>query len=706
MATPCTPNTADSLRLKRSFSEITDWQETSLKFNKHSTIYEMDRSASTMTESRPEERLPAIQTQPSLLTSLPSFMSVFGGDEKMGTRQNMFSDGQLCSRTAGQTLQASQTDYLPPLPPFLHRGSESSINSGSADSSPTTTVSTLDSSSITDPSPSSSPESPIAIVPLSAFRSMAMGDSPSDETGLGHLSNLSGSTPESPAKKFRNTKNLSLNLSSLCPGSRPSHLMPTSVKTSSFLEPQQKRTLTEYPSPSFIVPPKPVRRRSNIGLTIQTPAYNTTTFAAASQSALVPPTPSISKPSGLHHVQSSPSLPIMSPAVGPAGGMQLPAVNEAKPLPMGRLPTSRSTSSLASDDSIREQQARDYRDDIYYEPPLSQEAKSPTYPQGPVCIYEPNIYLYFEPTAPEASQFDVVINVAREVRNPFVLSNPISQPTSPKSTRNTSSRSPAASEHSEPQTAISTASFKTAFDMIPTTCVQPPSPQTPRPASAKKNPEYMHFPWDHHSDIVDDMLSLCALIEDRAVRRGLRVLVHCQCGVSRSATLIVAYGLYRNPRLSVQEAYDAVKERSRWIGPNMSLIYQLSEFRTKVAQMAGEIPNTPALFSPRAATFTENPFHQCMNPAGDLAMSSIFDGMGNDPRSLASPTTFLKGKNDPRSPVHRGEAPITRSLWDVLERDVHGNLTPSEIQRTRSNEIENGERESSSFRYLREAILT
>jgi tyrosine-protein phosphatase len=83
-----------------------------------------------------------------------------------------------------------------------------------------------------------------------------------------------------------------------------------------------------------------------------------------------------------------------------------------------------------------------------------------------------------------------------------------------------------------------------------------------------KDPEYIHIPWEHNSDIVPDLLRLCKLIDER-VNQGKKVLVHCQCGVSRSASLVVAYGLYKDPSLSVQEAYDAVKAKSKWIGPNM-----------------------------------------------------------------------------------------------------------------------------------------
>ncbi|KAF2433210.1 DSPc-domain-containing protein, partial [Tothia fuscella] len=159
--------------------------------------------------------------------------------------------------------------------------------------------------------------------------------------------------------------------------------------------------------------------------------------------------------------------------------------------------------------------------------PQSQEEKPDSYPNGPIRIYESGVDLYFEPTAEVASGYDVIMNVASEVKNPFLVA---SQPSS-------------------------------NFGIL------------------TEDPEYIHIPWEHNTDIVPDLYGLVKLIDDR-VKQGKKVLVHCQCGVSRSASLIVAYGLYKNPGVSVQEAYDAVKKRSKWIGPNMNLIMQLQEFRS------------------------------------------------------------------------------------------------------------------------------
>ncbi|KAL1264827.1 hypothetical protein QQF64_005182 [Cirrhinus molitorella] len=52
-----------------------------------------------------------------------------------------------------------------------------------------------------------------------------------------------------------------------------------------------------------------------------------------------------------------------------------------------------------------------------------------------------------------------------------------------------------------------------------------------------------------------------------------RVLVHCAVGVSRSASLVVAY-LMIHQHLSLLDAIKAVKQR-RWIFPNRGFLKQL-----------------------------------------------------------------------------------------------------------------------------------
>ncbi|KAL9001889.1 MAG: hypothetical protein Q9188_005149 [Gyalolechia gomerana] len=467
----------------------------------------------------------------------------------------------------------------------------------SVESSPTTTVSTMD-SAITEPSPGSSPQSATSLLPMSSFKSLstssiATATTPdSANSPASPFSTLPGlNRADSPNKKMRNMKNLSVNTTaSTRPiAQHPKLALRTNPNNSS------NHAFSAPPTPSFIVPPKPPRKRpSNLGLTISTPDSGASTQASDNTVQAVPPTPADPQQRTIRYLQTASTMAmISSPTLAPEGGMRLPPFGNAS-IPnrtsKGRPPLSLSRhSSIDSQASpVKVQMLEHVQEEPDYDLPLSREAKSPAYPQGPICIYDPHVYLYLEPSDTEASEFDVVLNVAREVKNPFLAATEnilgSSLDTSQRTSEPVIKALPSRDSISEPPSAVE-APFSSTFDSIPDEGHRSAS-STPKASKAK--PEYIHVPWDHNTNLVNDLLSLCELI-DRRVHDGKRVLIHCQCGVSRSASLVVAYGLYKDPQLSVQEAYDAVKSRSRWIGPNMNLIYQLNEFRGKLLKRT--VPN-------------------------------------------------------------------------------------------------------------------
>ena len=56
-----------------------------------------------------------------------------------------------------------------------------------------------------------------------------------------------------------------------------------------------------------------------------------------------------------------------------------------------------------------------------------------------------------------------------------------------------------------------------------------------------------------------------------------KVLVHCRAGMSRSATMCIAY-LIKHNHWSMDKAYEFVKSRRPQIAPNFSFMVQMIEF--------------------------------------------------------------------------------------------------------------------------------
>ncbi|OAD05062.1 hypothetical protein MUCCIDRAFT_171046, partial [Mucor lusitanicus CBS 277.49] len=89
------------------------------------------------------------------------------------------------------------------------------------------------------------------------------------------------------------------------------------------------------------------------------------------------------------------------------------------------------------------------------------------------------------------------------------------------------------------------------------------------------------LPWQHNQDNLAVELSKAIDIIDRARNAGQTILVHCQCGVARSATVIIAY-IMKTYSMPMQDAYNHVKHLAPPISPNLGLLFQLREFEQKI----------------------------------------------------------------------------------------------------------------------------
>lgn len=504
--------------------------------------------------------LPSIPPSPSMpvhiasssgmSTPYPSFMSVYGTDDFTSHERDHAADvarkdpiapiGQLNINSPNYNHNQRSLPY-----PIYHRGSVTSIaTTASSASSPATNHS---SPLFSDPSPSSSPESASSShAPSSPFRNIMQNSTHGQEQGTDSADQQTQhKRSESPN---RNVKGLSLNMNTTF-SIRPATSHGAESRVNTFSAPG-----------SPLKEPLRSARKKPTNLTIRTPGFNQLAFPRG-PAGDVPPTPS-SRPM-LPTLQSSPALSsLQTPTTSSSGGLHLslPSFSSGHSRPG-------SDSSFSSHQSATQLPGLKEED----EPRRSFEAPERGYTEGPVKIYDCGVWLFLEPTAEEAKDFDTVINVAKEIKNPFENIPPEKETVMSiwRSNRNSTI---------EPQTALSEFSFKSAWEFQAAEA----TPITPRPSSAVKNdPEYLHVPWDHNSEILEDLWPLCRIIDDR-VNAGKKVLIHCQLGVSRSASLVIAFGLYKGYQQNFHSMYQQVKSKSRWVGPNMSLIYQLSDFRANV----------------------------------------------------------------------------------------------------------------------------
>lgn len=82
---------------------------------------------------------------------------------------------------------------------------------------------------------------------------------------------------------------------------------------------------------------------------------------------------------------------------------------------------------------------------------------------------------------------------------------------------------------------------------------------------------------DHEDHKISDVFDQCFAFLDEIAKRGERVLVHCHQGISRSATIVIAY-VMRRDQLTLQKAYELVKSRRELVFPNYGFWLQLSKF--------------------------------------------------------------------------------------------------------------------------------
>ena len=91
--------------------------------------------------------------------------------------------------------------------------------------------------------------------------------------------------------------------------------------------------------------------------------------------------------------------------------------------------------------------------------------------------------------------------------------------------------------------------------------------------------------------IFNDVLFLPS-VADSVLENNGKVLVHCHAGISRSATICIAYLMFKN-NVSLEKAFDHVRSRRGVTSPNLNFMQQLQEFEKDIlGARSFELPDT------------------------------------------------------------------------------------------------------------------
>ncbi|KAJ3086606.1 Dual specificity protein phosphatase 10 [Physocladia obscura] len=97
-------------------------------------------------------------------------------------------------------------------------------------------------------------------------------------------------------------------------------------------------------------------------------------------------------------------------------------------------------------------------------------------------------------------------------------------------------------------------------------------------------PGYIKFSWDHAASTVEsDTLMRALRLIDAFLDAGKSVLVSCNQGVSRSASLVIA-SVMRRRAMRMSDAYGFVKRKSVVICPNLNLLGRLIQLEEKFVE--------------------------------------------------------------------------------------------------------------------------
>lgn len=139
---------------------------------------------------------------------------------------------------------------------------------------------------------------------------------------------------------------------------------------------------------------------------------------------------------------------------------------------------------------------------------------------------------------------------------------------------------------------------------------------------------------DCHSQNLQQFFTEAFDFIEEARANKSKVLVHCQAGISRSPTIVIAYLMYHS-HLSMAEANSQVKKLRSIIAPNLIFVSQLLDYEAQLLSQKRQ-PVTPEP--------TINPLSLCRRLSSTVVQTNICDELNSD--QIASTTDEDSDSND------------------------------------------------------------
>jgi hypothetical protein len=139
---------------------------------------------------------------------------------------------------------------------------------------------------------------------------------------------------------------------------------------------------------------------------------------------------------------------------------------------------------------------------------------------------------------------------------------------------------------------------------------------------------------------------------------GGKVLVHCLAGISRSATICIAYLMYSG-RMNLDQAHDYLKQCRPLISPNLNFMQQLAQFETQLFASPHHTTTTTSTSAAAAAAdavLFKGPSSDLMSSVLHHCACTVKHDSLDMKRKLSSPVVTLTGVNCHSSVSHPGNS--------------------------------------------------